>query len=95
MRNLLSSQTRSLPRRPRATRSRRMSLERLEGRELLTTISVSDASLNEIGDVSAFVAAGSGGLSSPKTWSWARTATSTSRPPATNSVIRYNPPPAS
>jgi DNA-binding beta-propeller fold protein YncE len=44
-----------------------MSLERLEDRQLLTTtISVSGASLNEIGSPSAFVAAGSGGLSTPK-----------------------------
>jgi len=65
MRNLLSTRTRSLPRRLRTTRARRMDLERLEGRELLTAISVSDASLNEIGSPSAFIAAGSGGLSSP------------------------------
>jgi sugar lactone lactonase YvrE len=42
-----------------------MSPESLEGRELLTAISVSDASLNEIGSPSAFISAGSGGLSSP------------------------------
>ena len=45
--------------------TRRMSLERLEGRELLTTISIADATMNEIGSPSAFVTAGSGGLSSP------------------------------
>ena len=44
---------------------RRMSLECLEGRELLTTISVGDASMNEIGSPSDFVAAGSGGLDRP------------------------------
>jgi DNA-binding beta-propeller fold protein YncE len=43
-----------------------MSLEHLEDRQLLTSISVSDASLNEIGTPSAFIAAGSGGLSSPQ-----------------------------
>jgi hypothetical protein len=42
-----------------------MSLERLEDRRLLTSISVSNASLNEIGTPSTFVSAGSGGLSGP------------------------------
>jgi Calx-beta domain len=49
MRNLFSFQGRSVARRPRATRSRRMSLERLETRELLsnTTVSVNDVTVNE------------------------------------------------
>ena len=47
MRSLFPSQTRSLPRRLRATRTRHMSLERLEGRELLSGIGVS------VGDASA------------------------------------------
>ncbi len=40
MRNLLPSATRSVPRRLRASRSRRISLERLERRELLTAVAV-------------------------------------------------------
>jgi hypothetical protein len=49
MRNLLSSQTRSLLRPPRTSRARRMSLERLETRELLSgvTVSVNDVTVNE------------------------------------------------
>ncbi|MFO0949695.1 MAG: hypothetical protein U0835_00800 [Isosphaeraceae bacterium] len=65
MRSFISSPTRSLPQRSRATRARRMSLECLEGRELLATLSVANATLNEIGAPSAFIAAGSGGLDSP------------------------------
>ncbi len=42
MRNHSSSQARSLPRRTRATRAHRMSLECLEGRELLTAVGVPD-----------------------------------------------------
>ena len=38
MRNVLLSQPRSRPRRPRANRCRRISLEGLEGRELLTAV---------------------------------------------------------
>jgi sugar lactone lactonase YvrE len=44
---------------------RRLCLELLEDRTVPTTISVANASLNEIGTPSAFVAAGSGGLASP------------------------------
>ena len=40
MRSPFPLKSRSLPRRPRATRSRRMSLECLEGRELLTAVGV-------------------------------------------------------
>jgi DNA-binding beta-propeller fold protein YncE len=42
-----------------------VNLEHLESRQLLTTISVSNASLNEIGSPSAFITAGSGGLNTP------------------------------
>jgi hypothetical protein len=46
---------------------RRLYLEALEDRTLLSAVvSPANASLNEIGNVSAFVACGSGGLSSPK-----------------------------
>jgi sugar lactone lactonase YvrE len=57
-------------RKSRGTQSRpascRLYVEALEDRTVPATISVANASLNEIGDVSAFIAAGSGGLSSPK-----------------------------
>jgi len=91
MRNLFSSQTRSLPRRPRATRARRMSLECLEGRELLSgvSISVAGASINEIGNVSAFVASGSGGLSTPKDLVLGPEGNVYVASSGTNSVIRY------
>lgn len=70
MRNLFSSQTLSLPRRPRATRSRRMSLECLEERQLLSALSISDASAIEgssaLKFIDRFVAEGSGGLARPR-----------------------------
>jgi streptogramin lyase len=57
------------PRRLREARHRlvlhRLGLEALEDRTVPTTISVAGASLNEIGSPSAFITAGSGGLSSP------------------------------
>ena len=63
----LSPRTRSLPRRTRTNRARRASLEHLEGRELLSglTVSIANATVNEIGAASPFITAGSGGLSSP------------------------------
>ncbi len=90
MRSLISS-TRSLPRRLRTSRARRMSLERLEDRQLLSTISVSDASLNEIGDVSAFVAGGSGGLSSPRDLVLGPDGNVYVASSGSNSVVRYTP----
>jgi DNA-binding beta-propeller fold protein YncE len=52
--------------RPRLRRpTYRPRVEALEDRMVPTTISVANASLNEIGTPSAFIAAGSGGLSSP------------------------------
>jgi len=89
MRNPLSFSTQSVPRRSRATRSRRLSLKRLEDRQLLTTISVSNASLNEIGNVSAFVASGSGGLSSPRDLVLGPGANLYVASSGTNSVIRF------
>jgi glucose/arabinose dehydrogenase len=53
--------TRATHKRPRA----RLFVEPLEDRAVPTTISVTNASLNEIGSPSAFITAGSGGLSSP------------------------------
>jgi DNA-binding beta-propeller fold protein YncE len=57
----------SLLRRERHRRPapRRLHLEALEDRTVPTTISIANASLNEIGTASAFISAGSGGLSSP------------------------------
>src|SRR5262245_61612242 len=66
MREILSPRRPSLPRRSRAIQAGRMGLERLEVRELLTAISVGDASTME-GDgamkyLDTFVAPLSGGL---------------------------------
>jgi hypothetical protein len=57
----------NIPRRTggRQARRARLCLEALEDRTVPTTISVANASLNEIGTPSPFIAAGSGGLSSP------------------------------
>jgi streptogramin lyase len=70
MRNMFSTQTRSLFRRRRATRDWRTSLERLEDRQLLSTLSVSDASAIEgssaLKFIDRFVADGSGGLDRPR-----------------------------
>jgi DNA-binding beta-propeller fold protein YncE len=44
---------------------RRLAVEALEDRTVPSTISVANASLNEIGSPSAFISSGSGGLSSP------------------------------
>jgi len=60
---------RKSPARTSAGRTRqrtRLYLETLEDRTVPTAISVAGASINEIGNVSAFVASGSGGLSQPK-----------------------------
>ena len=48
-------------RRPRT----RLAVERLEGRDVPSTISVSGTTLSEIGSPSAFITAGSGGLDAP------------------------------
>jgi streptogramin lyase len=68
---VLSDSPKSSPR-PRHRREarrrfapRRLHLEALEDRTVPSTISVANASLNEIGTPSAFVAASSGGLSGP------------------------------
>jgi DNA-binding beta-propeller fold protein YncE len=76
MHPLLSAMTRYIRRtnctndrvrsRPHKARSRRLYLETLEDRTVPTvSISVAGATLNEIGSPSAFISAGSGGLSSP------------------------------
>ncbi len=70
MRNLLSAQPRSIARRTRAAHARRISLERLEGRELLTTISIGDATAIEgsgaLKILDRFVDQGSGGILRPR-----------------------------
>src|SRR4051812_37114224 len=47
MRNLFASRTRSLSRRPRATRSRAMVMEQLERREVPSALSVADVTVRE------------------------------------------------
>ncbi|MFO0842678.1 MAG: NHL repeat-containing protein [Gemmataceae bacterium] len=68
--SLLSRHANDLAARPRprpARRRSRLTLETLEDRAVPTaSISVAGAALDEIGSPSAFVAAGSGGLTSPK-----------------------------
>ena len=55
------------------------------------SISVANASLNEIGNVSAFVASGSGGLNQPKDLVLGPDGNVYVASAATNSVIRYTP----
>jgi DNA-binding beta-propeller fold protein YncE len=70
---------------------RRLHVEALEDRTVPTvSISVAGASLNEIGDVSGFVASGSGGLSAPKDLVLGPDGNVYVASSATNSVIRYN-----
>jgi DNA-binding beta-propeller fold protein YncE len=78
---------------PRQARRTRPSLEPLEERSLLSggSISVATASLNEIGNVSAFVASGSGGLSGPKELVLGPDGNVYVASSGTNSVIRYTP----
>ena len=68
--------------RHRKVRRQRLWLEALEDRLVLSpTISVANAGMNEIGNVSTFVPSGSGGLSAPKDmWSRAPMGISTSLP---------------
>ena len=70
----------------------RLYLESLEDRMVPTvSISVANASLNEIGNVSPFVASGSGGLSSPKDLVLGPDGNVYVASTGTNSVIRYTP----
>ncbi len=51
--------------RPQIRNERPLRIEQLEARQLFASLSVSNVTINEIGSPSAFVTAGSGGLSSP------------------------------
>jgi sugar lactone lactonase YvrE len=66
-------------------------LETLEDRLVPASISVANASLNEISNVSPFIAAGSGGLSSPKDLVVGPDGNVYVASGNTNSVIRYTP----
>jgi sugar lactone lactonase YvrE len=71
---------------------RRLHIEPLEDRLVLSpTISVANASLNEIGNVSPFVASGSGGLTQPKDLALGPDGNVYVASAGTNSVIRYTP----
>jgi streptogramin lyase len=74
-----------------ARRPRRVILrvEALEDRSVPTAISVAGATINEIGDVNAFVASGSGGLSGPRDLVLGPDGNVYVASTGTNSVIRY------
>lgn len=67
-----------------------LSLESLEQRSLLSGISIADVTVNEISGASAFVAAGSGGLSTPKDLTLGPDGNLYVASSGTNSVLRYN-----
>src|SRR5664279_693446 len=74
-----------------AKRTPRLTVETLEDRTVPTaTISVANATLNEVGSVSAFVAPGSGGLSQPKDLVVGPDGNVYVASRATNSVLRYD-----
>jgi sugar lactone lactonase YvrE len=76
----------------RKTRRQRLCLEALEDRLVLSpTISVANASMNEIGNVSPFIAPGSGGLSGPRDLVQGPDGNTYVASLGTNSVIRYSP----
>jgi hypothetical protein len=73
-------------------RRTRLGLEALEDRLVLSpTISVANASMNEVGNVSAFVASGSGGLNTPKDLVQGADGNIYVASSQTDSVIRYSP----
>jgi sugar lactone lactonase YvrE len=77
--------------RPAKTRRYRPCLENLEERWVPSaSISIADASMNELGMASAFVSAGSGGLSTPKDLVQGPDGNVYVASSATNSVIRYD-----
>jgi glucose/arabinose dehydrogenase len=76
----------------RKARRTRPSLEALEDRMLLSaSISIANASMNEIGNVSTFVPTGSGGLSNPNDLVQGPDGNIYVASAGTNSVIRYSP----
>ena len=87
---LPEQRSRSTSRRAQHTR-RRPVVEQLESRQLLTaSISVADATLNEIGSPSAFITSGSGGLDGPKDITIGPDGNLYVASAANASVIRYN-----
>jgi DNA-binding beta-propeller fold protein YncE len=86
LRSWLANHPRTTALRPRT----RLAVESLEDRTVPTTVSVAGASLNEIGNVSAFVAPGSGGLNQPKDLVVGPDGNVYVASAGTNSVIRYN-----
>jgi len=75
----------------RKTRCMRLQLEKLEDRMLMTaSISVANATINEIGGPSAFVTPGSGGLSGPRDLVLGPNGNVYVASYGTNSVIRYS-----
>jgi glucose/arabinose dehydrogenase len=94
---VLSDSPKSSPR-PRNRREarrrfapRRLHVEVLEDRTVPSAISVANASLNEIGTLSAFISAGSGGLSSPQGITLGPDGNVYVTSQGTSSVIRYTP----
>jgi len=74
----------------RKIQSKRLSLENLEDRRLMTvSVSVAGASINEISNVSPFIASGTGGLSSPQDLVIGPNGNVYVASNGTNSVIRY------
>jgi DNA-binding beta-propeller fold protein YncE len=81
--------TRTSRRKPRRTRP---FLEALEDRLVLSpTISIANASMNEIGNVSTFIPSGSGGLSNPRDLVQGPDGNIYVASSGSNSVIRYSP----
>jgi sugar lactone lactonase YvrE len=76
-------------RRGRKPRHRPLCVRQLEARDVPSTISVAGATLNEISNVSAFVAPGSGGLSGPEDLAIGPDGNVYVASSGTNSVIRY------
>ncbi len=90
--NRLTRAPRSSASAGRTRRRARVNLETLEDRTVPSvSISVANASLNEIGNVSPFVASGSGGLSQPKDLVLGPDGNVYVASNGTNSVIRYTP----